>query len=155
MKTNRKLHVMITLAAVCAMLSAFAPMPGAHNFQVYLDDKLVADQYASSKTIAPKIVVDPAENHKQLIVKYNECGRTVTAREITFKETEDKVLKEVKFDGTAKGLDNPMSCGLKDIVALKPKNGNAVKVYYASADFPEGQHVVTLVIGPGTSTASN
>jgi hypothetical protein len=155
MKTNMQLKGLVVLTALCAVLSAFAPMPGAHSFQVYLDDRIVADQYTDRRTIAPKISLDPAENQKQLILKYNECGRTVTGRVVTFKDAEDKVLKEVKFEGTAKGFENPMTFSLKDIVALKSKNGNALKVYYASADFPDGQHVVTLVIGPGTSTASN
>lgn len=154
MKTNRQFKGLLALAALCAVLSAFAPMPGAHNYQVYLDNKIVADQYVNRNTIAPKIAVDPAENQTQLIIKYNECGRTVTGRTITIKDTDEKVLKEWKFDGTAKGYESPMSCSIKDIVALKPRN-KEMKVYYASADFPEGQHVVTLVVGPGKSTASN
>jgi hypothetical protein len=155
MKTNMQFKSLMVLIALCALFSAFAPLPGAHSFQVYLDDKVVADQYIDRTRTAPKITIDPAENHKQLVVKYNECNRTVSGRVLTIKDTDDKVLKELKFDGTSKGFENPMSCNVRDLVALKPKTGNTLKLYYASVDFPEGQHVATLVIGPGTNTASN
>lgn len=159
MKTTRvfngQLRAIMVLGALCAVLSAFAPMPGAHSFQVYLDDKVVADQYVDSKSIIPKIAIDPAENHKQLILKYNECGRTVSGRAITIKDLSGKVLREWKFDGTSKGFEKPMSCRISDIVALKPENGNAIKLYYSSADFPAGQQVATLVRGPGANTAAN
>lgn len=153
MKTNIQFKLLLVLIALGAVLSAFAPM-GQHNFQVYLDDQIVADQYASRNMIAPKINIDPAENHTKLVVKYNECGRTVTGRVITLKDNDNKVLKELRFDGTAKGYENPMSCDVKDIVALKPKSGNTLKLYYSSTDFREGQLVATLVLGPGTNTAS-
>lgn len=158
MKTNNQftgIRGFMILAAMCAVLSAFAPRFGAHSFQVYLDDKVVADQYIDSRTIVPKIVIDPADNHKQLVVKYSECGRTVSGRMLMIKDADDKVLKEWKFDGISKGFGNPMSCSIKDVIALKPKTSNSLKLFYASADFPAGQHFATLVVGPGANTASN
>jgi hypothetical protein len=72
---------------LCATLFSFSTTPGAHNFQVYLDSKLVIDQYVNSSMDAPKVQLDPAVNYNQLIVKYNECGRTVTGRKITIKDS--------------------------------------------------------------------
>jgi len=155
MKTNMHLKTVVIFTALCAVMSAFAPMPGAHSFQVYLDDKIVADQYMKASHIAPKIIIDPAENHKQLVLKYSECGRTVSGRVISIKDNNDKLLKEWKFDGTTKAFEDPMTFNIKDLVALKQKSSNTLKLYYASADFPGGQHVVTLVLGPGTNTAAN
>ncbi|HMJ67920.1 MAG TPA: hypothetical protein VK508_03455 [Cyclobacteriaceae bacterium] len=154
MKTNMQFKGLTVLAALCMILSSFALKPGAHSCQVYLDDKLLVDQYMVNRTIARKIIIDPAENHKQFTLKYNECGRTVTGRVIIIKDENDKVLKEFKFDGSTKGYEDPMTCSVKDLVALKQTSGN-LKVYYASNDFPEGQHVASLVIGPGTNTALN
>lgn len=152
MKTNIQFKIVMVLA-LCAMLSAFAPF-GAHNFQVFLDDTKVADQYVDRNSIIPKITIDPAENYKKLVVKYNECNRPVTTRTMTLKDNDDKVLKEINFEGTSRGLENPMSLDVKDIVGLKPKSSSTMKLYYSSNDFRQGQLVATLVIGPGKSTAS-
>jgi hypothetical protein len=128
---------------------------GAHSVQVYLDDKLVIDQYLSSKTGTPKLILNPAEKHNQLIVKYNECGRTVTGRKITLKDDNNKVLKDWSFEGEATGFKDPMPCFVKDILALKPKGNITLKLYYSSNDFPEGQQIASVVIGDKLSTALN
>ncbi len=133
---------------LCSILFSFsATMPGAHSFQVYLDNKLVIDQYVNSKMAAPKLLLDPVENHDQLIVKYNECGRTVTGRTITIKDGNDKVLKYWRFEGSSTGYENPMAFRVKDITALKQKGRNSLKLYYSSKEFPEGQQIANLVIG--------
>jgi hypothetical protein len=154
MKTNMQFKGLMVLAVLCMILSSFVLEPGAHSCQVYLDDKLLVDQYLVQKAAPAKIIVDPAENHKQLILKYNECGRTVTGRVITIKDESDKVLKEFRFDGSTKGYENPMAVSVKDLLALKQQSGN-LKLYYASTDFPDGQHVALLIIGPGKNTALN
>src|SRR6185295_7209370 len=94
--------------ALCAFLLSFSFKPGSHSFQVYLDSKLVMEQYVNSKTVAPTLALDPAENHSQLIVKYNECGRTVSGRTITIKDDKDKVLKEWRFEGESSGYKESM-----------------------------------------------
>jgi len=66
--------------ALCAVLFSFSPLPGAHSVQVYLDSKLVLERYINFKSDAPNLTLDAAEKYSQLIVKYNECGRTVTGR---------------------------------------------------------------------------
>ncbi len=148
-----------SLAAVvlCAILFSFsaAPGSGAHSAKVYLDSKLMVDQYLDfHKTAAPKLILDPAEKYNQLIVKYSECGRTVTGRKLTLKDNNNKVLKDWSFEGSSTGFNEPMTCQVNDIVALKPKGSNTLKLYYSSNDFPEGQQVVYVVIGDKSSTAS-
>jgi hypothetical protein len=139
--------------ALCFVLFGFSATTGAHSVQVYLDNKLVVDQYIERKTVAAKLDLDRAEKHDQLIVKYSECGRTVTGRKITIKDSDDKVLKEWAFNGPSAGFQEPMPCPVKDILALKPTKDNTLKLYYSSDDFPEGQQVVYLVLS-GTTTAS-
>ena len=102
---------------------------------------------------APKLLLDPAENHNQLIVKYSECGRTVTGRMITIKDDHNKVLKEWRFDGVTTGYEESMACRVKDITALLPKGSNTLKLYYSSKEFPEGQQIAYLVIGNQMKTA--
>lgn len=139
---------------MCSILFSFSTMmPGAHSFQVYLDTKLVIDQYVNSKMAAPTLFVDPAENHNQLIVKYNECGRTVTGRTITIKDDNNKVLRAWRFEGATTGYEDPMAFRVKDITALKQKGSNVLKLYYSSKEFPEGQQIANLVITNDAETA--
>ncbi|MBL0745556.1 hypothetical protein [Chryseolinea lacunae] len=140
--------------ALCFVLFSFVVTPGAHSVQVFLDSKLVMDRYVNEKTDAPKLTLDAAENHSQLIVKYSECGRTVTGRKITIKDSDNKVLKEWTFSGSATGFKEPMTCPVKDILALK-KKGTTLKLFYASNDFPGGQQIAYLLLGGNATTASN
>jgi hypothetical protein len=142
-------------AALCAFLLLFAFRPGMHSFQVYLDGKLVIDQYANSKKDAPILALDPAENYSQLIVKYNECGRTATGRMLTVKDDKDNTLKEWRFEGSSSGYKEAMNCKVKDILALKQKGSNSLKLYYSSAEFRDGQQVARLVISGEQKTALN
>lgn len=141
--------------ALCSILFSFSSTPGAHSFQVYLDSKLVADQYVNSKMAAPELLLDPAENYSQLIVKYSECGRTVTGRTITIKDEKNKVLKDWRFEGASSGFKESMTCNVKDITALKQKGNHTLKLYYSSNEFPEGQQIASLVIGGEATTALN
>ena len=139
--------------AICAILFAFTRPMGAHSVQVYLDQKLVVDQHLDFKDNAPKVKLAANEKYNQLIVKYDECGRTVTGRKITVKDENNKMLKAWYFKGSANGFGQPMEFQFKDIMALN-KNGNStLKLYYSSNDFPEGQQVASLVID-GNATAS-
>ena len=133
--------------ALFAGLASFSSLPGSHSFQVYLDDKLVIDQYVNSRLDAPKLVLDPAENHRQLTVKYNECGRTATGRILSLKDSNNKVLKEWRFDGESKGYSGAMTCSIKEITALFQKESNPLKLYYSSKDFAQGQLVASVLRG--------
>ena len=133
--------------ALCAVLFAFTYLPGGHSVQVYLDNKLVLDQAVKFNAAAPKLWLDPADNARQLIVKYNECGRTVTGRALFIKDDKDKVLREWHYEGASTGFQESMSCAVKDIIVLKPKDNSGLKLYYSSKEFPEGQQVARVFIG--------
>jgi hypothetical protein len=126
---------------------------GAHSFAIQLDDRQVAEQYVSRDMKLPKIVIEPAED-RELIVKYSECGRTVSGRKITAKDNSDKVLKEWKFDGSTSGFKDPMTLAVKDLVALKQAANNTLKLYYSSNEYPEGQQIASLVISPSIANGT-
>jgi hypothetical protein len=139
--------------ALCSVLFSFSTIIGAHNFQVFLDDQMLFDQYVSSKSVAPTVHLDPAENHSELIVKYNECGRTVTGRKITARDEKDQFLKDWRFEGEASGYKDPMVCSVKDLTAFKQKGHNTLKLYYSSNEFPEGQQIANVILDGEAKTA--
>jgi hypothetical protein len=140
--------------ALCSILFAFSSSPGAHSMQIYLDNKLVVDQYIQHRNEAPRVTLSSAEKYDQLIVKYSECGRTVTGRKITVKDDKDKVLKQWKFEGSSTGFQESMTCQVKDLLDLKQKGSNTLKLYYSSNDFPEGQQIASLLLTGNATTAS-
>jgi hypothetical protein len=148
-----RVHALVGVA-LCSILFSFALPMGSHSVQVYLDSKLVIDQYIHSKANVPKLTLDPAEKYSQLIVKYNECGRTVTGRAIILKDDNNKVLKKWTFEGESTGYEESMSCSVKDIIALKPREINTMKLYYSSHEFPESQQIAHIVIVDKSTTAS-
>jgi hypothetical protein len=139
--------------ALCTILFSFSSIIGAHSFQVFLDDKMVIDQYVNLKNAVPSLHLDPAGDHSQLIVKYNECGRTVTGRTISVKDDKDQVLKDWRFEGAASGYKDPMTVSIKDIIMLKQKGSNTLKLYYSSREFPDGQQLANLIITGEAKTA--
>jgi hypothetical protein len=140
------------LVVLCAALSSFA-LPGAHSFQVYIDSKLVADQYVTRNTPIPKVAIDPTDNNNEIVVKYSECGRTVSGRVITIKDEQDKILKEWSFEGTTSAFKDPMRLKVKDIVALKSKG--TLKLFYSSNDFKEGQQFASLIVGKNVTASTH
>jgi hypothetical protein len=138
--------------ALCSIMFAFSPI-GSHSVRIYFDSKLVLDQYIKHSADAPKLTLDPSEKYSQLIVKYNECGRTVTGRKITLKDNNNKVLKDWSFPGSSTGFEESMECQMKDILALKPKGISTLKLFYSSNEFPEGQQIAALVINDNTSAS--
>jgi len=146
----------LTGVALCALLFSFSGfLPGAHSFQVYFDGKLMADQYIDSRSLVPRLMLNPAEKYNQLIVKYNECGRTVSGRTLTIKDEQNVVLKEWRFDGATSGYKDAMTCSWKEVTALIKKGSNVLKLYYSSKEFPEGQQVAYLIVGDEVKADAN
>lgn len=137
---------MLALAALCTLFYSFTVLPGAHRFQVYLDSKLMVEQYVNPRAEAPRLVIDPSVTHQQLVINYDECGRTVSNRTLTLKDNNNTVLKKWNFTGDTSGYQDPMTCSWKEIVSLKPKGSNTVKLYYSSKEYPEGVQVAYLVL---------
>lgn len=143
---------MLMLSALCAVLFSFSVLPGAHRFQVFLDSKMVLDQYVNSKVDAPSLRLDPSAHHRQLIVKYSECGRTVSGRKLIIQDKVGTPLKEWKFDGTSAGLSEAMTCEVNDVLKLKQKGSDELNLVYASSDFSRGQLIAHLLIGSEEGT---
>jgi hypothetical protein len=139
---------------VCSVLFAFTTLPGAHSMKVYLDSKLMLDKYIDSRTDVAKLTLDPSEKHNNLVIQYSECGRTVTGRKLTLKDDDNKVLKDWKFEGSTKGFEDSMECSVKDIVALRAKGSNTLKLFYSSNEFPDGHQILSLTIAGSATTAA-
>jgi hypothetical protein len=144
MKTKIQNSRALLAVMMCFILASFDMKPGSHSFQVFLDDRLVIERYARADMEAPTI--DISGQHKTIDVRYSECGRTVSGRKLTLKDSNNNVLKIWQYDGTSSGLTDAMACPVRDIVAIAKERGTTFRLSYSSNDFPAGFHIVTVKV---------
>jgi hypothetical protein len=149
-----KITSRLGLLLIAAVFSLFGfDRPGAHSVQISIDNELIQEMYVNSKSKAPTFQLDPARNYKELSVRYNECGRTVDGRRLTLSEKAGKELKTWKFDGATAGFKDSMTCQIKEIIAFAKAGNNELRLSYASNEFPDGAHILTLEV-KGTAPVS-
>lgn len=139
--------------AVSAILFSFSGDTGADSYKVYLNDKLVLQQYVMRQAAAiPALPLEGAAATDELRIYYNHCGKIGTSRKITIKNDGDKKLKDWSFADVS-GTDTGMNFKVKDILALG-KTNDRMKIIYTSSEIPDG---ITLasVVTKDRKTASN
>ena len=117
---------------------------GGEGFEVYLNDKLVLQQYGNDMDKIKNLQLDQSASNGQLAIRYYHCGRPGKSRIVSIRDEQNVVLKEWKF-GDAKDASAKVSCSVKDIVTLpKIKAGKKVNLYYAANELPNGRLLATL-----------
>jgi hypothetical protein len=143
---NRKFPA-AALLGICAMLFSFSSLPGADKFEIYLNNKLILEQYVSS-TAGPKYLTLHRTNYNDKIdVFYNHCGHSGKNRTILLKDSDNKVIKKWEFADAATGNNN-MSWKVKEIMDLQNgKDRSTLRLFYQSKEIPEGRLLATIVTG--------
>lgn len=117
---------------------------GGEGFEVYLNDKLVLQQYGEKMNTVKTLELDQSASNGQLAIRYYHCGKPGKSRVVTIKDEQNIVLKEWRF-GDAKDASSKVSCNVKDIFALpKFKAGKKLNLYYAATELPNGRLLATL-----------
>ena len=126
---------------------------GGEGFEVYLNNKLVLQQYGKEMNTVKSLQLDQSTANGELAIRYYHCGRPGKSRILTIKDEQNVILKEWKF-GDAKDAAAKVCCNVKDILALpKLKAGKKVNLFYASTEIPNGRMLVTLTTGNKNITA--
>ena len=127
---------------------------GGEGFEVYLNNKLVLQQFGEKMNDVKSIQLDQGASHGQLAIRYFHCGRPGKSRIVTIKDEQNVVLKEWRF-GDTKDAAEKLCCNVKDILALpKLKAGKKVSLYYASSEIPNGRLLANLIPGSKNSVAA-
>ena len=117
---------------------------GGEGFEVYLNDKLVLQQYGEKMNTVKTLELDQSASNGQLSIRYYHCGKPGKSRVVTIKDDQNVVLKEWRF-GDAKDASAKVSCNVKDIFALpKFKAGKKLNLYYSATELPNGRLLATL-----------
>ena len=135
---------------VCASLFSFSPGMGGDRYQIYLNKKLLLEQFVSQTFEAKTLQLNQKDYNGQIDIYYSHCGETGKARNITIKDGQNQVLKEWHFSD---GDNTAMTCKVKDILNLQGKN-NKLNLYYSSQQLPKGRLLASIVVVNDNKTAT-
>lgn len=152
-RVNYQPHVLfVSLITLCLALFSFSVKStevissrfGGEGFEVYLNNKLILQQFGQNMNVVKTIQLDQSASNGQLAIRYFHCGQPGKSRVVTIKDEKNVVLKEWKF-GDTKDASAKLCCNVKDILALpKLKTGQKVNLFYASSELPNGRMLATL-----------
>jgi hypothetical protein len=154
-RKNRALAIRsLMLVAVCMVLFSFSGEVGRESFEVYLNDKIILQEYVSREADVKSINLDQRAANDVMKIHYNHCGRIGKGRTITIKDQQNKVLKEWSFSDATEGTASLMTFPVKEIVALQKASSGKLKLYYSSKQLlPEGQLLANVVLGKENSVS--
>jgi hypothetical protein len=144
-KSNKWLLALGTLMLIplCAVLFSFTTYPGGDSFTVFINDKMVIQQYVHMDKSVKTFSLNDASSNDVVKVNYSHCGKIGTARRIVLRDAQ-KSLKELSYNNV-RGDELPtMSVRVGDIVALKKSSINLV---YYSNEIPEGKILANIAVG--------
>jgi len=131
--------------ATCAMLLSFSTGSGGEGFEIYLNNKVVLQQFGSNMNTVKTLKLDQATANDEISVKYYHCGKVGKNRIITIKDEQEKALKQWKFSD-ASDVANGMTCKVKDILGLKIGKSSLLKLYYSSSELPKERQLASISV---------
>lgn len=145
MQTIKKKSIaVITLLMTCATLFSFSSLPGGDSFEIYVNKKLVIQQYVTQMTAVKNISLYQNKDNDKIDVVYSHCGQTGRDRKITIKDGQNRILKQLNFADAAGDNSKTMTFTAKNILDLKKDNGNMFNLYYSSHELPNGKLLASV-----------
>jgi hypothetical protein len=141
----------VLLTGLCILFFSFTAKKGGDSFQIYVDGKLVVEQYVAVAKGVQSLQLGQSFSKEKIDVYYSHCGKTGKARVISIKTADNKTLKNWKFADTEQ--KSAMTCQIKDILALQKDKSSKLNLYYTSKEIPEGR-LLAVISGVDTKTAS-
>ena len=106
----------LVLFASVALFS-FGRTKGGEGFEIYLNSKLLVQQFGKDVNTVKTIQLEQASANDELSIRYYHCGQAGKNRTVTIKDEQNKTLKEWHFaDGPAARAE--MTCKVKDLKFL-------------------------------------
>lgn len=130
------------LIALSLLLVSFAPRPGGYGYTIHLNNKLVSEQYLTSKFETPTITLSDSDLKGTLAIYFNECGQIGQGRKLSLRSSDQKILKEWSFTNSTTQHD-AMEVALKDVSGIL--TSGKVAVYYSSERVTKPQVLAHLV----------
>lgn len=135
----------LVLFTFCITLFAFSVRPGGDSFEIYVNDKLMLKEFVYGKPELKTIRLSSGSVEDVLKIHYNHCGKTGSARNITIKDSNNKVLKEWSFKNVISGEPH-MKFKVKEIAALQTDGTKSLSLVYSSKELPEGKVLAAILL---------
>ena len=137
------------LAAVTALLSFTPNSPqgttfGGEGFEILVNGKVVLQKFGDDIKNVKFLDLSKTSPTDKLSIKYHHCGKVGKNRTVTIKDAEDRVLKIFRFTDVATPVGE-MSCSIGDLVSLKDKGNNVLKLFYSSTELPKGRQLASVI----------
>jgi hypothetical protein len=136
----------LMLAGLFAVLSSFSGNWGGDSYRVFLNNKLVLEEYVYNMKGVKSIHLNQLSPNDEIAVYYSHCGVSGKARNISIRDAKNKVLKEWKFADSPDRSNTPMTCKAKDILPFQ-KDADRLSLYYSSKELPGGKMLAGISIG--------
>ena len=147
MKTIKSsMAIAASLLFLSFTLFSFSGRKGGEGFEIYLNGKLLVQQFGNQLSNVKSIQLDQNSPNDELTIKYFHCGQPGKNRSIAIKDGENKILKEWHFADVST-VTAAMTCKVKDITGLKKGAGPVtLNLYYSSSQLPKGRQLASLVV---------
>ena len=133
------------LLAGVVLISFMSPRGGDH-YQVYLNKKLVFQEFVSLSSTAKSFQLDRNNYTGEIDVVYSHCGEAGKNRVIKITDAENNLLKQWTF-GNGKDHKAAMNFQVKEMLLAQKNNPvNKLNLYYSSEQLPKGKLLTSIVL---------
>jgi hypothetical protein len=144
MKTKSFFSIVLLVAASSVFYSFVTPT-GGEGFEIYLDNKLVLQQFNQEMKHTKNIQLTANHRSSELKVKYYHCGMAGKSRTLELKNADQKIVKQWQFENS-EGKNFAITVAVKDILSSREKAGDGnIYLYYSSKEAPQGRLLAGIV----------
>ncbi|HEX4957061.1 MAG TPA: hypothetical protein VFV46_02695 [Lacibacter sp.] len=144
MKLKNFLALVLLVAAGSVLYSFVSPM-GGEGFEIYIDNKLVLQQFNRDMKQVKNIELNATHSKSELKVKYYHCGMAGKSRTLELKNADQKTVKHWQF-ANAEGKNFAIAVPVKEIVSSNDKKSTTLYLYYASKETPQGRMLAGITV---------
>ncbi len=132
------------IALLVAFLAAFSPKPGGEGFEIFLNSKVLLQQFGKDINNVKKIEMGQVSAGDKLVVQYYHCGQAGKNRIISLRTENGKLVKQYKYpDG--KTSVTGMSIDAAELASALSKLGNTpVLISYTAYGLSNEKQLATL-----------
>lgn len=142
--------VCVLLATMFVVLPSFSTRPGGEGFEIYLNNKVILQQFGNQLKTVKEITIDPQHADAKLTVKYHHCGQVGKNRRLVIRDEDNRLLKQWNFEDASSPAEG-ISCSVKEILGLSKNKPTTLRLYYSSNELPGGRQLAAIVTGKGAT----
>lgn len=135
------------LAIICLSIFSIQARAGADYFKVYLNNKLILEQYVGKTIDLKQLQLDRSNINDQLVFHYSHCGQIGTGRKVAVIDAKGNIIKEWKFEDVS-GKHAGMIIPVKELLQLKQDD---LQFVYTAKELPKGQLMAAVKLTDKTT----